>query len=165
MIGGQYCKSLASAEEKGVRGDHEALHAQFPRACEGPAEFIIRACLKDMKLESENTCGCLQISGLDLGEIRASGIDEGSNHFGSRQHLVHELEPFCADLEGQCGCTSEVSTGMAQAHNQAELNRVPGDKEDDGNDVGDRLGSECRRGRWGNDDIRVPTDKIGCESA
>jgi hypothetical protein len=50
----------------------------------GPAEFPIRAGLKDMKLETQNTCGGLQISGLDLGEIWTGGIDEGSNHFGGR---------------------------------------------------------------------------------
>jgi len=85
-----------------------------------------------MELQSERAGRRHRVSCQDL-DIGTGRVDKQCHHCRNRRQFVRQLHELRPQLDRQDGHTREVATRPVEAADEAELNRVDRDREDDWN--------------------------------
>ena len=92
-----------------------------------------------MKLQPEDTRGLLRLSCIGLG-VRIARVYEHADHGGVGLGFVQHLQPDRRRGGGKEAHARHIAARPGEAGDEAKLDRVTADGEDDGNRCGCRLG-------------------------
>src|SRR5262249_11013763 len=118
-----------------------------------------------LRREGIDGCSDLPSGRPDLFDLekyaRVVWIPEHAQTPQARANLVHQLQPFAAQIGGLVAQARDVSAGPRQAGDQADAHGIADRSHDDGNGLGRPAGSQGGLGARRNDEIDVGLEQLG----
>ena len=153
--------SVAIADEERIGADDERVGPALHQGREGWLDVALAASFQDMSCTPERPRRSLRslVCGLEPSGL-VDRRDRRSWSLGDQ--LAQELEPLGRKLRGDEGDTRDVAARPVEAGDEAELDRIGAEREDDGYRRGRRLGRERRPGAAaGNNHRYLAANQIG----
>src|ERR1700674_5137839 len=107
------------------------------------------------------TVGCCPNLGFVSFEIHIAGICEQCDCFGGRENLMQQLHALWSHDTEKSAHTSKVTLGSTETIDEAHLDRIGADYEDNGNRFGRCLRSKCRWDVIGKNCSRITAHQFG----
>src|ERR1700738_4618428 len=154
---------FASRVEEWIGGNNERTSLLLDQTCEGCVERGFGDGMHRLYLQPELACRRLQVLGNGLG-VRITWVRKYANHHGLGHKLMQKLQLLRLDCNGKQADAGGISARTVETGDQAKLDRVAGENEDNRYRRSRRFCCQCRcRPPGRSDDCYVTRNQIGSE--
>src|SRR5262249_33448948 len=163
MARSQCHEFFALGVEEWISGDDERTNPLVDEGCEGSAELEFGGGIHDMYPQPKRACCHTQVCCHSLA-IRIAWVREHTHSNGFWHKLMQELQLLGLYCNGEQAHARGITSGMVEAGDKAQLDRVAGYNEDNGGRCGRRLSGKSRGRTPGCSDYRyIATNQTGSE--